>query len=127
MRTVLLLLIPAMFLVAIGGGTYVLRQAPTIRPACVVDACPFEIHEEDANGKFTYRLTSRFTLILDETKHPADQLAVVCTPEHVIGSISNVPSVQKPLYAARFEGVLAGSCLISNGDFSAVVRIVASD
>lgn len=120
-------LIPAVFLAAIVGSAYMLRGTLSHKPACVLDSCPFEIHEEDSGGAFTYRLTSRFTLLLDSTKHPVSMLSVICAPEQSIGNISTIPAVDPPLYAVRFEGVLPGACTVSDGDFRVTIKIVSSD
>lgn len=94
--------------------------APAAEP-CALGDCPFEIHEEDSGKTFTYSLTSRFTVILDGTKHPKENLS--CEPEGIIGTISNIPAVSPPLYAARFEGTAPGTCVLADGDFSATIVI----
>ncbi|MGE5541123.1 MAG: hypothetical protein ACM3TU_02470 [Bacillota bacterium] len=97
-------------------------KAPSVSPGCRVGECPFEITEADSGKTFTYTVTSRFTLILDETKHPQQELS--CVPAGILGSISNIPAVSPPSYAARFEGVAPGTCTFSDRDFTATITIV---
>lgn len=81
----------------------------------------YEITADDNGKTFSYGITSRFTVILDESKYPKKNLA--CSPDGIVGSISNIPSVKPPLYAARFEAVTAGTCLLKDGDFSVTILI----
>lgn len=81
---------------------------------------PYTITAADNGNTFSYPLTSRFTVILDSTRYPKSELT--CAPAGILGSISNIPPVSPPLYAARFETVAQGSCTLSDRDFS--VRIV---
>jgi len=60
--------------------------------------------------------------ILDARTDP--QADLHCTPDGVIGSISNAPAVPPPMYAARYEGVQAGTCTLADDHFSATIVIV---
>jgi hypothetical protein len=84
----------------------------------------YDITEKDSGKTFTYSVTSRFSVILDETKYPEANLRLSCEPNDVLGSISNLPSVFPPLYAVRYEGVTPGKCMITNGSFSVTIVIV---
>lgn len=88
---------------------------------CVPGECPLELRESDSGGIFTYDVTSRFSVVLDGTTDPQEHLT--CVPDGVIGAISNVPSVEPPLYAARFEGVLPGTCTLEDDHFAATIII----
>ncbi len=81
----------------------------------------YEITAADSGKTFTYSVTSRFTVILDGNRYPKRALA--CLPEGIVGSISNIPSVAPPDYAARFEGTQPGTCHLSDGDFQVTITI----
>jgi hypothetical protein len=83
----------------------------------------FEISELDAQSTISYPVTSRFMLVLDEQAHPRAELRVACTPDGVLGPISNVPPVAAPRYAVRYEGLLPGTCTVTDRDFVVTVRI----
>jgi hypothetical protein len=80
-----------------------------------------EISAEDNGKTFRYTVTTRFSVTLDGTAYPKDQLA--CSPEGVIGEISNVPPAKPPLYTARFEAIQAGSCSLKDGSFSVTILV----
>jgi hypothetical protein len=100
-------------------GTEAAPPASTFAPAL---STIYDITEADSGQIFTYTVTSRFSVILDATRYSPDHLSVV--PTGVIGDISNVPDVDPPLQATRYEGVNPGTCTIRNGDFVVTVRIV---
>ena len=85
----------------------------------------YTITEKDKGKTLTYGLTTRFTVILDGKKYPKEKLS--CAPDGVIGSVSNIPSVALPLYAARFEGVQIGTCTLKDGVFSVTIKIREHD
>ncbi len=76
----------------------------------------------DSGKRFIYTVTSRFSLILDSTKYPPGELTIA--PAGVIGEISNIPSVELPLRAFRYEGVSPGQCTIRDRDFVVKIDIV---
>jgi len=82
-------------------------QTSTAAPPPTLQAGPlssqFEITEKDTGQTFTYVLTLRFTVILDQTKCPKKDLA--CSPAGLLGGLSNLPPVKPPLYAARCEEI----------------------
>lgn len=89
---------------------------------CTLNDCPFEIFESDSGKTFNYPITSRFTVWLDQTKNPAANLK--CTPSSILGSVSNAPATTTPnIYAARFEGVSEGTCILTDDNFRATIRI----
>lgn len=83
-----------------------------------------EITEADNNKGFIYSQTTRFTLILDGNQHPLTWLTVRCVPDGILSDISEVPSVDPPKYARRFEATATGTCQIANQDFVATIDIV---
>lgn len=89
---------------------------------CTVGNCPFEITAADNGKTFTYTETSRFTVELDSTKY--SKAALACSPSGILGSISNEPAVQPPLFAKRFEAVAVGSCVLADKDFSVTITVV---
>lgn len=121
-----MLWIPIVGLLAIGGLVWGLHK-PTTKQVCVIDECPSEIHDADTGSGYVYRVTSRFMFVLDATKYPPEDLSIVCDPQGTIGSISNIPAVEPPLYATRFEAVKAGTCIVTNNDFRVSVRVKATD
>jgi hypothetical protein len=61
-------------------------------------------------------------LFLDDEKYPLENL--ICTPEGVIGSVSNGSLNGPDNYPIMFEAAQPGECLFQNGDFQ--VQIVVS-
>lgn len=82
----------------------------------------YEISAADSGKTFTYNITTRFTVILDPNLYPKDELEI--RPEGIVGSISNVPAVQPPLYAVRFETIRAGECILKDRDFQVKIQVV---
>lgn len=75
------------------------------------------------NGKtFTFQLTTRFIVFLDDKEYPVKDIK--CTPEGIIGYVSN-GSVRGPdNYPIMFEAVGIGTCTLRNKDFQAYVTII---
>lgn len=68
------------------------------------------------NGKsFTYHLTDRFTVFLDDTTYPVKDLA--CKPEGIIGYVSNGSLGGPGRYPIMFEAVAEGQCSLADHDF----------
>ncbi len=122
MRSLALLAIPVVVLVAIVAIVMSLHRPTEAAPACVLDDCPFELTASSTGSAFVYRLTSRFTVILDGDLYPKAELS--CTPEGILGAISNIPAVQAPLYAVRYDGIAPGTCTLRDRDFFAQITIV---
>ena len=85
----------------------------------------YQFTEQDSGKTVTYTITSRFGIILNQQKYPKENMQVFCTPPGTLGSISNLPSVAPPLYAVRYEAVQPGLCVIRNGTFLLIVRIIS--
>jgi hypothetical protein len=74
------------------------------------------------NGKtFTYHLTDRFTVFLDDTKYPVKDLA--CTPDGIIGYVSNGSLGGLNNYPVMFEAVAEGTCRLEDHDFHVDIHI----
>jgi|YNPNPStandDraft_1061719.scaffolds.fasta_scaffold121062_2 hypothetical protein len=72
------------------------------------------------NGKtFTYRLTERFMVCLDDTNYPLDELD--CEPKWIMGPVSN-GSNMFIYYPINYEATKEGTCLLKVRDFH--IRIV---
>lgn len=84
---------------------------------------PGEITAADNGKTFTITITGRFLLILDRTVYPPGSLQLKCTPDGVLGRISNIPALPEPYYATHLEGVAQGECEIRNGSFEVVVKV----
>jgi hypothetical protein len=82
----------------------------------------YEITAADSGKTFTYHVTTRFTVILDASKYPNAELA--CKPDEVLGTLSNIPALEPPFYAARFETVIPGTCMLSDRDFQVTIQVV---
>ena len=68
------------------------------------------------NGKiFSYRLTDRFSVFLDDTKYPVQDLS--CKPEGIIGYVSNGSFGGTGHYPIMFEAVAQGTCRLEDHDF----------
>jgi hypothetical protein len=81
-----------------------------------------EIRAQDSGKTFTYTVTTRFTVILDQNQYPKSDLS--CQPQGIIGSVSNIPEVQPPLYAARYEAVQPGTCTLKDGNFEVTIHVI---
>jgi len=74
------------------------------------------------NGKmFSYHLTDRFTVFLDDTKYPVKDLE--CTPEGIIGYVSNGSLGGLDHYPIMFEAVAEGTCRLEDHDFHADIVV----
>jgi hypothetical protein len=68
------------------------------------------------NGKtFTYHLTDRFSVFLDDENYPVKDLA--CTPDGIIGYVSNGSLGGPDHYPIMFEAVSEGTCRLQDHDF----------
>ena len=74
-----------------------------------------QIKPSDDGKTFNYRLTDRFTVFLDDTKYPVKDL--VCTPEGIIGYVSNGSLGGLDNYPIMFEALAEGTCRLEDHDF----------
>ena len=120
----IVVLIAVMALV-LAGGFYILMQ----KDAEVGEESNTEIRDStpqitwvDSGQTFVYEVASRFTVVLDSSRYPKQNL--ICTPGGMISPVTDVPDVVPPLYAARFEAVKVGECDLKTGDFSMHIKVV---
>src|SRR5690349_8014802 len=74
---------------------------------------------KDNGGTFTYPAASRFGVFLDKETYPYESF--VCTPDGVIQQVAGTTGLYDPgtgLYGVGFEAEAAGTCVLTNGDFS---------
>jgi hypothetical protein len=68
------------------------------------------------NGKtFSYHLTDRFSVFLHDIKYPVKDLT--CTPDGIIGYISNGSLGGPGRYPIMFERVAEGKCRLEDHNF----------
>jgi len=99
----------------------VLAPLQTVMVAPAPVSGQYELTEQDTGKGFVYTVTSRFSVVLDAGRHPPE--ATRCTPEDLLGPISNRPSVAPPFAARRFEGLKPGQCILRNGDWQVTIVI----
>lgn len=114
------MLIPVAFLALVVWVLLGLQAHAPSETQCTPGECPLELRESDSGRTFTYGVTSRFSIVLDGTTDPHEHLT--CVPEGVVGVVSNI-SFESPLYAARFEGLVPGTCTLQNDHFAATIII----
>ncbi len=74
------------------------------------------------NGKtFTYHLTDRFSVFLDDTNYPVKNLT--CTPDGIIGYVSNGSLRGPNKYPIMFEAAAEGQCVLKDGNFSVTIVV----
>ncbi len=74
-----------------------------------------QIKLSDNGETFTYHLTDRFSVFLDDTKYPVKDLA--CIPTGIIGYVSNGSLGGPGHYPVMFEAVAEGTCRLEDHDF----------
>jgi len=77
------------------------------------------IAEADNGKTFTYNVTTRFMVTLDDKKHPKSKLT--CEPEPIFGWISNGSNPDPERYPEQFEIARTGKCILTNGDFQVTI------
>ncbi|HEU5311744.1 MAG TPA: hypothetical protein VFV24_09855, partial [Candidatus Eisenbacteria bacterium] len=82
---------------------------------------PLEIRENGHGQTYSYPVSTRFTLFLDERRNPGHTLEI--EPEGIIGRIASVPSADPPLYAVRFEAARPGRATIRSRGFLITVVV----
>ncbi len=96
--------------------------SPQSTSTSVPSSTQYEITQADNGRTFTYNVTTRFSVFLDSTKYPKDELK--CLPEGIIGSISNIPPFQPPQYVVRYETIQPGDCTLQDRDFHVTIKVV---
>ena len=85
----------------------------------------FEITLRDNGQTFTYSVTSRFLVFLDQTRYP--QREQVCKPDGIASWVSNGMGLyhdELKLPSVGFEAVQRGTCVIQVNDFKVIIRVV---
>ena len=119
------LLIPAVFLFAVGAFAYTMYGKPSlVPPECVVGECPTELRAHDSGGSFVYAIGGRFKVTLAEAKHPPTSYE--CDPADVILAVETGPRME-PLYTVTFQGAAEGSCLMTNDRFRARIIVTKGE
>lgn len=100
--------------------------SPTPEPAAV-DAIEWmkegSINLRDNGKTFTFTVTSRFMIFLDEKGYPLNELK--CEPKWIMGYISNGSLRGPDYYPIMFEAVEEGTCILKDRDFQ--IRIVVAN
>jgi hypothetical protein len=78
---------------------------------------------EDNGRTYTYYVSNRFFVFLDDEKYPVDSL--VCDPEGILLYVSNGSFRGPDFYPIYFEAVKVGGCTLKDHDFA--VKIVVVD
>ena len=74
------------------------------------------------NGKtFSYHLTDRFSVFLDDSNYPVKDL--ICLPEGIIGYVSNGSLGGPGRYPIMFEAVAEGQCRLADHDFKVEIQV----
>jgi len=85
-----------------------LRQQTNVKP-------------EDNGKAFTFTVTTRFTVFLDDQNYPVNELK--CSPDGIIGMVSNGSMRGPGLYPVMFEALQTGQCTLTDRDFSVQLTI----
>jgi hypothetical protein len=83
-----------------------------------------QIKPSDNGKRFTYHLTDRFSVYLDDTNYPVQEL--VCTPDGIIGYVSNGSLGGLGHYPVMFEAVAEGQCSLDDRDFHVDILVIPS-
>ena len=121
MKTSLLMVVPCILLGGLLWGAYELQSIAPTESTCTIGKCPLSLHAGDAGKTFFYHTSTRFTVYLNENKNPESELR--CIPEGIIDRIPSAPQAEGPMYAASFETLSAGTCVLRSADFSATIVI----
>lgn len=106
--------VPIVFLGALFLFVFMIKATGSKAAECVIGSCPTELHATDRGKTFIYAVGSRFVVILDSRTDRPEHIR--CEPRGVIGAITDIPTVEPPLFALHFEGLENGSCDL-RGDY----------
>jgi len=71
---------------------------------------------------FTFTVTTRFSVFLDDEKYPIK--ALTCEPAWVMGYISNGSFRGPDRYPIEYEATTPGECTLRDGDFAVKIVVV---
>ncbi len=80
-----------------------------------------QIKLSDNGRTFSYHLTDRFSVFLDDAKYPIKDLT--CTPEGIIDYVSNGSLRGPGYYPIMFEAVMEGKCQLKDNDFQVEIIV----
>ncbi len=105
----------------------VVHPAPTLSPSELTARIQDLKNRADItlerNGQtFTYTISSRFFVFLDDVKYPVRDLT--CEPRSVIGYVSNGQFRGPHLYPDYYEAVKPGTCTLRDRDFAVTIVVV---
>ena len=80
-----------------------------------------QIKLSDSGKTFSYHLTDRFSVFLDDIKYPVKDLT--CKPDGRIGYVSNGSLGGPGHYPIMFEAVSEGQCQLEDHDFHVDILI----
>src|SRR4051794_30262246 len=102
------------------GTTATTGASSTARRQC--SEFHVQITEADSGGEVNVGgETSRFSICLDERKHPLSQLSTAGCP---FGYVSNLSLAGPDNYPIGYQVTSKGSCVVRNGDYQ--VRIITT-
>jgi hypothetical protein len=81
------------------------------------------LRADDSGKVFVFHPTDRFALILPKTV--VASTTADCSPQGVLGMISNIPTVPDTDSVTRFAAVSPGVCMLTWGNFKATVRVIS--
>jgi len=93
-------------------------------PTMVWTPSPGDVTAADSGNSVDIWITTRVSVILDESQYPRANLNVNCIPEDALAFVSNLPDVPPNYYVVRYEGFRLGQCVIRNGQFHVVFDII---
>ena len=99
------------------------EAAPSATPGWTPQ--PGEVTAADSGKSFNLGITSRMSIILEESLYPQANLKMTCDAPQVLGQVSNIPAVPAGYYVMRYEGVGLGTCNITNGSFDVTITVKA--
>ena len=107
--------------IIVGAAGLALAHARELSHPAPAEKTQFSLTANDSGKTFTYTITSRFSVFLDEAHYPL--AALRCSPDGIVGSISNIGVPPQGLWVARFEAVAPGSCVLRDKDFAVTIVV----
>ena len=83
-----------------------------------------QLRAKDNGGSFTYKVAGFFQVFLDPASYPKEGFA--CAPDNVIQEVegtTGVYDIETGFYGVAFEALAAGSCVLTNGDYSVTITV----
>ncbi len=75
---------------------------PGSQPTMSWTPSPGDIVAGDTGRSYDIWITSRIEIVLEASVYPKANLQIACTPDIVIGQVSNIPPVPAGFYVVRF-------------------------